>query len=119
MASRANFTITYDGEALQIAEGSTVTHDETVYLTVKKPVFIGKGQWEFRYGKETLQMSIEHDEWLAEYQNRAIDIRPGDKLKVVCEVTVIYNKEREPISETRVIKEVLDVISPDKQLPLE
>ena len=105
-------------EALQIDEGTTKTYEEPAYLIVKKPVFIGKGQWEFKFGKETLHMPIEHDEWLEAYQSRKIDIRPGDKLEVICSVTVVYNKDMEPISETRVIKEVKRVITPDIELPL-
>ena len=117
-SENAKYFSSEGAEALQIDEGTTKTYEEPVYLIVKKPVFIGKGQWEFKFGKETLNMPIEHDEWLEAYQNRKIDIRPGDKLEVICSVTVVYNKNMEPVSETRVIKEVKRVITPDIEIPL-
>lgn len=50
-------------------------------LLVKKPDYLGTSMWELRYEGHSVPAKIKHQEWLQKFQNREIDIRPGDSIK--------------------------------------
>lgn len=79
-------------------------------LIVKRPDYLGAAKWEFRHGKTTVVAKIEDTPWLARFQGRQVDVRPGDALK--CRVNLVrgYGFDNELINETISITTVEDVL---------
>ena len=79
-------------------------------LAVKRPDYLSSAQWEFRHGKRPLRARIEDEAWLQQFHSRKVDVRPGDALR--CEVAVdrAYGYDNDLISETHIIKRVLEVL---------
>lgn len=93
---------------------SLVTKEEiineiTQTLQVKKPDYLGESMWEFRHTKN-FSAKILDEEWLKKFQNRKVDIRPGDSIKAKLKVKVKYGFDNKVISETYDIIEVLAVL---------
>ncbi|MCA9334472.1 MAG: hypothetical protein KC474_12195 [Cyanobacteria bacterium HKST-UBA04] len=86
-----------------------ITHDQTMILKIKKPDYIGKSQWEFKHGKETILAKITDEEWLESFQNRQVDVRPQDSLEVTVQVIVKYGLDDEVVGHSFIITKVLDV----------
>jgi hypothetical protein len=59
-------------------------------LKVKKPDYLGESKWEFKHENKTIPMKILDIDWLKAFQNREIDIRPGDSIRA--EVQIITNR---------------------------
>ena len=83
-------------------------------LGVKKPDYLGRSRWSFVYDGKTIEAPILHETWLARFQNREIDVRPGDALRVIIRVTVTYGSGSNVLN-TR--HEVLEVIEVDRSQP--
>lgn len=89
----------------------TIKHPPVaMVLLVKKPDYIGASQWEFRHGKSRLLARISDSGWLNQFQNRQIDIRPGDALRCMVEREVEYGYDNEVISESYNIVQILEVL---------
>ena len=58
-------------------------------------------------------ISIEDADWLQRFQDRQLDVRPGDSIRAEMEVTVAYDYNNEVVSTTRVVKRVDEVIRPE------
>lgn len=77
-----------DIESLAVRE--TIENPETIMLlAVKKPDFLGESQWEFKHGKRLIKAKVADEQWLADFRNRKLDVRPGDALR--CRVVVSYD----------------------------
>lgn len=98
-----------DIEALAVKEVQEIKAPSMI-LVVKKPDYLGTSKWEMRLGKKPILAKIGHDEWLKEFQDRRIDVRPGDALK--CEVMIEhhYGYDNELLSERYVINKVHEVL---------
>ncbi|WP_299288267.1 hypothetical protein [uncultured Tateyamaria sp.] len=79
-------------------------------LAVKKPDYLGASKWDFRLGKRPISARIEHNDFLAEFQGRRQDVRPGDALRCMVSVEMRYGFDNEMISEIYVITEVIEVL---------
>lgn len=79
-------------------------------LTVKKPDYLGDSKWELRHGKRTITAKIEDTGWLKKFQDRQVDVRPGDALK--CDVLIehLYGHDNELLLERYTITKVNDVL---------
>jgi hypothetical protein len=91
-------------------------------LPVKKPDYLGESKWQLRHGTRNIDAKIEHIEWLRRFQNREIDVRPGDALQCLVRIQCLYGHDNELLAERYTITEVRDVllnryIAPE--LPLE
>ena len=64
------------------------------------------------------QPSIEDVKWLAEFQGRKIDIRPGDALRCKARIEMAYGFDNELIAERYFIEEVLAIVECAYQHPL-
>ncbi len=82
----------------------------TMILTVKKPDYLGLSKWDFRLGKRAISAKIQDDKFLAEFQGRKRDVRPGDAIKCVVSVEMRYGFDNELISEIYLITEVVEVL---------
>ncbi len=79
-------------------------------LLVKRPDYIGQSKWDFRHAKSPLSASMQDEEWLARFQSRQIDVRPGDALRCSVEQEVKYGYDNEVIAETYAITKVMEVL---------
>jgi hypothetical protein len=81
-----------------------------ITLIVKRPDYLGKSKWEFRFGKKTLSSKIEDQDWLARFQSRAIDVRPGDALRCLATIEHKYGFDNELIAEEYTVTKVEEVL---------
>ncbi|MDZ4164419.1 MAG: hypothetical protein U1C55_04770, partial [Smithellaceae bacterium] len=92
-----------------------VTKDKIVskaemILKVKKPDYLGDSKWDFRHGGRSFPAKIVHRDWLESFQNREVDIRPGDSIRAKVEIINKYDFDGELISTDYVILEVVEII---------
>ena len=103
-----NFSINNDdiSELITDKKFDSTNH---MFLRVKKPDYLGDSQWVFKHGTTPVNASIEHKEWLQKFQNRQIDVRPGDSLECMVKITFYYDHNKELINKKHDVIEVIDV----------
>lgn len=82
-------------------------------IKVKKPDYLGRSQWSFQYSGHKIDASIHDQEWLARFQQRLIDVRPGDSLKVDLMHEIFYGYFDEIVHEQYAVDYVIDVVRPE------
>lgn len=87
----------------------TITTLQEMILKVKRPDYLGEAQWEFRHGRQPINAKIADAEWLRAFQNREVDVRPGDCLVAIVEISVNYGADDEVISSTHRVTQVKEV----------
>ena len=92
-----------------VTKDKIVSKSEMI-LKVKKPDYLGESKWDFRHGGRGFPAKIVHREWLEEFQNREVDIRPGDSIRAEVEITNKYDFDGELISTDYVVLEVINII---------
>ena len=105
-----NLDLSIDFDKMEDLITNEVIESETkMILKVKKPDYLGDSQWSFKHGGKTISAKILHHEWLRDFQNRKIDVRPQDSL--VCEVNTIakYDYDFELISVNYEITKVIKI----------
>lgn len=98
-----------DIEALAVAQTIKNPPAEMI-LPVKKPDYLGDSKWELRHGRRNISAKIEHQEWLKQFQNRQVDVRPGDALRCTVEIEILYGFDNELIAERYTVIEVKEVL---------
>ena len=96
-------------EALAIREKQEYSVPSMV-LIVKKPDYLGSSMWDLRHGNKPITARIEHEEWLREFQNRRVDVRPGDALRCKVRIEMNYGHDNELISEKYYVENVHGVL---------
>jgi len=79
-------------------------------LLVKKPDYLGKSKWVFRYKGHQIEAHITHAEWVGGFQQQEKKVLPGDSIRAKIETTISYGFEGEVVHETYEVAEVLEVI---------
>jgi hypothetical protein len=75
-------------EAIPVA-GTTETQSEgIIILTIRRPVMVGEGKWQFAHGTAVLYASIKDDKWLERLHDGKIALHSGDALR--CKVKFTY-----------------------------
>ncbi len=82
----------------------------TMILKVKRPDYLGEAMWEFRHAKSPMLAKVLHIDWLQKFQDREIDVRPGDSLRVRIRQTLNYDYDHNLISTKYEVLEVLEVL---------
>lgn len=107
-----NLAIRWDpGELSDLAVKETTKFERMpMTLIVKRPDYLGRSKWDFRFGKKPIQAKIEDESWLKNFQERRVDVRPGDALR--CQVTIIhkYGFDNELLSEDYSVTAVEQVL---------
>ncbi len=98
-----------DIEALAVARTIPNPPVEMI-LPVKKPDYLGESMWELRHGKRNISARIEHQDWLRRFQQRQVDVRPGDALRCVVAIETLYGFDNELLAERFTVTEVLEVM---------
>ena len=96
-------------ETLAVCHTATHTVPNMV-LFVKKPDYLGSSMWEFRHGKRSISAKIEDEKWLDRFQNRGVDVRPGDALKCRVRGELMYGFDNELLEEKHYVEEIYDVL---------
>ena len=94
-----------DIEALAVQEKKTHSIS-SVPLTVKKPDYLASSMWEFHLDGRTVSVKIEDGEWLRKFQNRRIEVLPGDALRCRIRLELFYGYDNELIGEKRYVEKV-------------
>jgi hypothetical protein len=84
--------------------------NQPMTLIVKKPDYLGKSKWDFRHGGRQISANISDSEWLAAFQSRKIDVRPGDALRCLVNIEHHYGYDNELITETYIVTKVVEVL---------
>lgn len=79
-------------------------------LAVKKPDYLGDSKWELRHGKKSISAKIEDVTWLKRFQNREVDVRPGDALRCDVQIEHLYGHDNELLTDKYTILQVNDVL---------
>lgn len=98
-----------DIEALAIAQIIEVPASEMI-LPVKKPDYLGDSKWDLRHGRRNISAKIEHTGWLRQFQNRQVDVRPGDALRCIVRIEHLYGFDNELLTERYTVLEVREVL---------
>lgn len=88
----------------------TIESTLEMILKVKKPDYLGESKWEFRHENRTIHVKILDAEWLADFQTRKVDVRPGDSIRAKVRIITKYGYDFNVVSIHYEIKEVLAVI---------
>lgn len=108
------FDLRLPWDSLQLADlavrETIQTPPTPMILAVKRPDYLGEAQWEFRHGKRSIRAKIDDSEWLQSFQDRRVDVRPGDALRCLVRQEVRYGYDNELISEAFSVTEVQAVL---------
>jgi len=115
-----NLAVRWDDAELSafIVRETTKFENMPMTLIVKKPDYLGKSKWDFRHGRKAISARIEDLEWVNDFQNRKIDVRPGDALKCLVRMEHRYGYDNELIDEeitvTKVEGVMVDIAKQDR-----
>lgn len=110
---KATFNMSLEFSASTIEELLTresLSHESTMILKVKKPDYLSTSMWEFKHSNKSLPAKILDDSWLIQFQQRKIDIRPGDSIKATVRTIVKYGHDNNVIGTTYEVVKVLEVL---------
>lgn len=110
----AKFSLTQNWEDLKLADlavRETIESPPTpMILAVRRPDYLGEAQWEFRHGKRTIRARVEDESWLKSFQDRNVDVRPGDALCCIVRVQIKYGFDNELVAESFTIDKVDEIL---------
>lgn len=79
-------------------------------VMVKKPDYLGKSKWVFKYNGHSIEAKVEDESWLEDFQTNIIVLQPGDSLRVNMVEEVSYGHELEVVNIQYNITKVLEVV---------
>lgn len=89
----------------------TINSEAEAILQVKKPDYLGKSKWVFRYQGRQIEAAITHEDWLREFQSQTQRVLPGDSLRAMLKAEISYGYEGEIVHELFTVIEVKEAIS--------
>ncbi len=92
-----------------------VTSSGEKIIKVKKPDYLGQSMWAFQYDGRAIEAKITDQNWLAEFQSRITDIKPGDSLRVILYEEISYGYEHEIVHRHYEVESVKEIIKPPRQ----
>jgi len=109
----ASFTIGFNfaPEAIeQLITKETLESESVMILKVKRPDYLGQAMWEFRYEGHPIEAKFLDVGWLRKFQEREVDVRPGDALRANVKVAVRYGYDGEVVGKHHSIVKVIEVM---------
>lgn len=88
----------------------TLTAENEMILKVKKPDYLGESMWDMRHGNSIIPVRIIDKDWLDKFQNRLVNVRPGDSIRAKLQIANKYDLYGELISTHYNATEILEVI---------
>lgn len=105
-----NLTLQFSiSEMEELLTSEIIPSDSIMILKVKKPDYLGESKWEFVFGRG-IEAKILDLEWLARFQNRTEDVRPGDALRASVRTEVRYGYQGDVVGTSYSILKVIEVI---------
>ena len=95
----------------------TISTPQVMILKVRKPDYLGESMWEFRFQNRNLPAKILDTQWLKRFQQRQVDVRPGDAIRADVLVDVKYGFEGDVISIHHSIVKIHEIITVDTMPP--
>jgi len=97
-----------------------ITSTLEMILNVKKPDYLGESMWELKHEQKTVQVKILDTDWLYRFQNRDVDIRPGDSIRAMVKVKTSYDYDNEVINVHYTVEKVIEILpyNPSEQMKL-
>lgn len=94
--------------ALVAADAQTTEHE--YLMKIKRADFLGDSMWDFMLRGKMLSAKIVDSDWLVEFHEGRINIRPGDSLRVRLRTEYTYGPNFRNAQEHHTVLKVLDVI---------
>ena len=88
----------------------TIETDSQMILKIKKPDYLGNTMWDFKHGTRLIQGKILDIDWLKKFQEKEVDIRPGDSLRAIVRTIVKYGHDLEVVGYHYDVTKVIEVI---------
>ena len=105
-----NFNIVADVRDELLTKETKVSQSEMI-LKIKKPDYLGKSKWEFKYDKKIIEAKVEDLEWIKKFRNREIVFYSGDAIRAIVEITTKYDADYEVLSIKYSILRVTEIIA--------
>lgn len=103
----------------EILVKESITSISEAILKVKKPDFIGRTMWQFKFSDRIIEAKIEDEPWVSDFQSREREVRPGDSLKVTLESTFDYGFSGDVVDAHYTVKEVHEIMKSERFNQLE
>ena len=98
-------------EIEELAIRETQIHSvPSMVLIVRKPDYLGTSMWDLRHGRRSISAKIEHQGWLKSFQQRRVDVRPGDAIKCQVRIELKYGYDNELIAEKYYVERINEVL---------
>lgn len=91
-----------------------ITTDSIRILKVKKVDFLGNSKWSFKHEGHSIDAKIIDNEWLKNYQNRVVDLHPGDSIKAVLVEETSYGYNNDVVHVDYTISEIKEILPAPK-----
>ncbi len=107
-----DLSVSWSGEELSdlLVRETTKFENMPMNLIVKRPDYLGVSKWDFRHGRRSISARIEDTSWLTDFQERKVDVRPGDALKCLVTIEYSYGFDNELVSENHTVTTVEAVL---------
>lgn len=96
-----------------------LTNRGTEFFKVKSPDMLGAAQWSVVRNSRAVKVDMLHQAWLDAYHRREHSVLPGDSLKCKYEERIGYDALGNEVVRTLAVIEVLAVVSPPVQTPMQ
>ena len=117
------FTMTFGVSPQTLEElltKETIENSLVLILKVKKPDYLGDSMWDLKHEGRTIPAKILDADWLAAFQERKVDVRPGDALRAEVAMVIRYGFDGEVVGMSYTINRVLEIVKaepPEQRLP--
>lgn len=101
----------------EILTHEIIVNTDKMILKVKKPDFLGDSMWDFRYEGKKLAAKVQDTDWLKQFHNGEVLLRPGDALRGLVEIQTKYGQDEEVIAIHHRVLKVEEVIQKTAQKP--
>jgi len=88
----------------------SIENNTDMILKVKKPDYLGESKWDFVYDDRAFPAKITDYEWLNKFQNRDVNVRPGDSIRAKVHTIVKYGHDNNVVTTQNNIIKVINVI---------
>lgn len=86
-----------------------ISQPTRVFLPVKKPDLIGDSQWDLYLQGRVIRAKILDSEWLRKFHNRIVELKCGDALDALLDITLLKTAEGEIVGYRYQVLTVYDV----------
>jgi hypothetical protein len=98
----------------ELVTRETLETESIRIIKVKKPDYLGKSKWGFKYSGHLIEAKILDEGWLTQFHNRRVELQPGDSLRVLLREQVSYGYDNEIVHVEYDVVEVQEVIQAPK-----